>query len=195
MRHRRVSGWTTLTLTLTAPVLVAATFWALQPLDGRPDALRWVLLADMIYILFVMALVIGRIARTVAARRAQSAGSRLHMRLTASFAIVAMVPAVLVALFAMLTVNFALEGWFSNRISSAIAASQAAALAYKSEQTSGLVVDTRRLAWALTFRRRSNYMDDGELRVVLGTLEQQLQRPVKEIFIINNLGELRVRGP
>ena len=46
-----------------------------------------------------------RVGRMVAARRARSAGSRLHLRLTGVFAVLALIPTVLVAIFATLTVN------------------------------------------------------------------------------------------
>ncbi len=94
-------------LVILGPLLALATFLALGPLNqgaGSP-ALRLVLLADLVYVLVVAALVLARVARMIADRRAQSAGSRLHLRLTGVFALVALVPTVLVAVFAVLTVN------------------------------------------------------------------------------------------
>ncbi len=183
-------------LVVFAPVLTIATYLALQPIRGDSSLLRWVLLADLIYVLTLAALVLSRIARMVTARRARSAGSRLHLRLTAVFSIVALVPAVIVAFFAMLTVNQALEGWFSDRVSRAVAASEAAAVAYKAELERGLATDTRLIANVLNFEKRNQgRLEDGELRILLERLTPQIQRPVKEIFIVNNLGALRVRGP
>ena len=90
-------------------------------------ALRVVLLGDLVYVLVVAALVLARVARMVADRRARSAGSRLHLRLTTAFTLLALVPTVLVAIFAGLTLNVGLEGWFSERVRQVVGSSLAAA--------------------------------------------------------------------
>jgi len=129
------------------PVLVGLTF---SVLGGFVDAassrlLRFVLLADLIYVLVVAALVIQRIAQMVAARRAKSAGSRLHLRLTRVFALMALVPTVVVAVFATATVNFGIEGWFSDRVRQVVGNSLAAAQAYEQEHRDGLINDAQAL--------------------------------------------------
>ncbi len=88
-----------------APVLTGVTYLVFGPLDqgAQSPALRLVLLADMVYVLLIAALVLSGVARMIAARRQQSAGSRLHMRLTVVFALLALFPTVLVAVFAVLT--------------------------------------------------------------------------------------------
>ena len=106
-------------------MLVLATFLVLGPVEGpsSPVALRLVLLADLVYALAVATLVAMRIASMIAARRARSAGSRLHLRLTGVFALIALIPTVLVAVFAGMTINVGLEGWFSDRVSGVVGAS------------------------------------------------------------------------
>ena len=99
---------------ILGPVLVLATFLVFGPFDqgARSPALRIVLLADLVYVLLVAALVMQRVAKMIAARRSRSAGSNLHLRLTGVFTIMALIPTVTVAIFAVLTVNLGLEGWF-----------------------------------------------------------------------------------
>ena len=58
--------------------------------------------------------------RMFAARRAKSAGSRLHMRLSRVFAIVALIPTVLVAVFAVVTLSIGVEGWFSKNVQNVV---------------------------------------------------------------------------
>src|SRR5436190_1552818 len=77
----------------------------------------------------------------------------LHLRLTGVFAIVALIPTVLVAVFGVLTVNIGLEGWFSDRVRSVVGASLEAAQAYEGEQTSTLTLDAQALAHFLTQAR------------------------------------------
>ena len=116
-RLKRVRTLMTFGLVVLGPVLALATYLALGPLDkGSTDVLRLILLLDLIYILLVAALVLSQVARLIAARRAKSAGSRLHLRLTGVFALMALIPTVSVAVFAVLTINVGIEGWFSERV-------------------------------------------------------------------------------
>lgn len=62
-------------------------------------------------------------------------------------------PTVLVALFAGLTLNIGLEGWFSGQVQSVVASSLSAAEAYQEEHRRDLTNDAKLLAGALTRRR------------------------------------------
>ena len=135
-RMRRLRNFATLGLVLLGPLLALTTFLILGPFEQGAStiSLRLIVLADLVYVLVVAALVLAQIARLVAARRAKSAGSRLHLRLTAAFAVLALLPTVTVAIFAGLTLNVGLEGWFSDRVSRVVGNSLAAAEAYEREQ-------------------------------------------------------------
>jgi len=196
-RQRRVQNAATLGLVLLGPVLALATFLVLGPLDQGAGAwsLRLVLLADLVYVLAVAALVFQRVARMVAARRAHSAGSRLHLRLTFVFAIMALLPTITVAVFAGLTVNIGLEGWFSDRVRSVLGSSLAAAEAYEEEHREDLATDARALADFLDAAAEARVlMSDGGLRVLLGQAQGQIQRGLREAFVIDGAGEIRARG-
>ena len=109
---RRFQAVGTMTLFVLGPLLALATFVLIGgPFSvGAENALlRFVLLFDLVYVLVVAALVINRIFRIIVARRAKSAGSRLHLRLAGVFSVVALTPTILVAIFAMLTINMGLE--------------------------------------------------------------------------------------
>ena len=187
----------TLGLVVLGPVLTAVTLLALGPLKqgAASTGLRLILLADLIYVLVVAALVIARIARMVADRRSHSAGSRLHLRLTGIFALVALVPTVLVAVFAVLTVNIGLEGWFSDRVRNVVGASMAAAEAYESEHRRDLIKDTETLASALNAARVSTFfMRDEDARPVLTKGQAGIQRGLREVYLIDGAGQLMTRG-
>ncbi|MCC5987697.1 MAG: PAS domain-containing sensor histidine kinase [Pararhodobacter sp.] len=195
--RRRLQTIGTLALVALAPVLVLATAAVLGPLTVTPTGpwLRLVLLADLIYILLVAALVMARIARMIAARRSRSAGSRLHMRLSALFAVIALVPTVMVAVFAVITINIGLEGWFSDRVRNVVGTSLAAAEAYQAEQAENLVEDGQYVAWLLDSRLRANpFLSEGELRQLLSEAQAGVQRGLRVAFIIDGDGTLRLRG-
>jgi two-component system, NtrC family, nitrogen regulation sensor histidine kinase NtrY len=187
----------TLGLVFLGPVLAVATFLIMGPLAAATvsPALRLILLADMVYMLVVAALVLYRVAKMVAARRARSAGSRLHLRLTGLFALVALLPTVLVAVFATVTVNMGLEGWFSDRVRSALGHSLEAAYAYEEEHREGLSSDAGALAGFLNLNRRATpFLTDGDLRQLLSQGQQAIQRGLREAFVIDGTGEIRARG-
>ena len=195
-RTRRAQNAGTLGLVVLGPVLALATLMALGPLGERSgNALRLILLADMVYILVVATLVLGQIGRLIAARRAKSAGSRLHLRLIGVFALLALIPTVTVAIFAGLTVNMGLEGWFSERVSRVVSSSLAAAQAYETEQREDLVEDASALGAFLDGTRRATvFMSDAELRQVLTKAQPQIQRGLREAYVIDGTGEIRARG-
>jgi len=196
-RMRRVQNAATLGVVILGPVLALATFMVLGPLDRTSSglSLRLVLLADLVYILLVAALVFARIASMIAARRAKSAGSRLHLRLTGVFAIIALIPTVTVAVFAGLTINIGLEGWFSDRVRGVVGASLSAAEAYQEDQRRDLSEDANALARYLNAARtRSVFVSDAELRQLLGQGQGQIQRGLREAYVIDGTGDIRTRG-
>ncbi|MEO0694191.1 MAG: HAMP domain-containing protein, partial [Pseudomonadota bacterium] len=194
---RRFQNVATLGLVILGPILALATFMVLGPLDqgASTPTLRLVLLADLVYVLVVATLVLGTIARMIAARRAKSAGSRLHLRLTGVFALIALIPTVTVAVFAGLTVNVGLEGWFSERVRQVVGASIAAAEAYQDTQRRDLIADTEALAQYLEVARQADFfVTDGELRQLVGQGQAQVQRGLREAYVIDGSGEIRARG-
>ena len=101
----------------------------------------------------------------------------------------------LVAVFAGLTINVGLEGWFSDRVRNVVGSSLAAAEAYETEQRQDLVDDALGLAGYLTAARKLQpLLQDGELRQLLTQGQAQIQRGLREAFIVNGAGELRLRG-
>ena len=196
-RKRSVQNAATLGLVLLGPILVALTFIVLGPLDqGAADnSLRLVLLADFVYILVVASLVMQRVAKMVAARRARSAGSRLHLRLTGVFALLALIPTVMVAIFAVLSINMGLEGWFSDRVGNVLNSSLSAAQAYKEEHRRELTRDGEALAAYLNLKRQATpFMTDGQIREALAAVQPQIDRTLSEAFVIDSAGDFRARA-
>ncbi|QDI75707.1 ATP-binding protein [Leisingera aquaemixtae] len=196
-KTRRARNIGTIGLVLLGPVLALATFLIIGPLGqgASSRSLRLILLADLVYILTIAALVMAQIVRLFAARRSKSAGSRLHLRLIGAFGFLALIPTVIVAVFAVLTVNVGLEGWFSQRVRQVIGSSLAAAEAYQAQQKGDLSEDARALARYLDgSRTRSFFINDAELRQVLAQGQLQIQRGLREAYILDSGGQIRARG-
>ncbi len=196
-KKRRFRNLSTLGLVVLGPFLAVVTYLGFGPFDLDPTSkgIRFILLADLVYVLVIAGLVFMTIARLIVKRREAAAGSRLHLRLTGVFTLLALVPTVLVAIFAVVTLNFGLEGWFSDRVRNVVGSSLAAAQAYEGEQRNTLAEDTRRLAGYLSVARQANVnIDDRSLPEVLTQAQQQVQRGLKEAFIIDGTGQLKARG-
>ncbi len=196
-KTRRLRTFSAFGLIALGPVLAVATFLVLGPFaqGATSQSLRLILLTDILYIIIVAGLVLAGIMRMIAARRTESAGSRLHLRLTGVFAFIALSPTVLVAVFAMLTLNMGLEGWFSDRVRLVVGNSRAAAEAYKGESRDGLVQDARAIASFLSVERQRQFLlTEGELSQLLIQSQNRIQRGLSEAFVLNTDGEIRVRG-
>ncbi len=196
-RQRHVRSSFTMGLVVLAPVLALLTYIVVGPLGkgASSTSLRLVLLLDFIYVLIVAALVMRQVARMVSARRAKSAGSQLSLRLTGVFALSALVPIVLVAVFSVTLISIALDGLFSEPVGNVLRTSLTTAQAYEEEHRQELTRDGRGLAAYLNRERRANlFMDDGEVRRALGDVQAQVERGLTEAFVIDGLGTITARG-
>ena len=187
----------TLGLVFLGPVLAVATFLALGAFNqnAASPVLRLILLADLIYVLVIAALVLARVMRLIADRRSKSAGSRLHLRLSGVFMLIALIPTVLVAVFAVLSINIGLEGWFSDRVRSVVGSSLSAAQAYEAVQRDDLAADVVTLAGYLNdAKRKSTFLRDDQLRPLLSQAQAVIQRGLKEAYLVDGTGDLKTRG-
>ncbi len=194
---RAVRNATTLALVILGPVLVVASFVFFGAFDrpGDPQLLRYIVLADLVYTLVIGALVSRQVVRIIAARRRRSAGSRLHLRLTGVFTLTALIPTVLVAVFAAITLNFGLEGWFSDRVRLVVNNSLTAAQAYEEEHRKNIESDAELLANYLDAqKRRLQLLTIGDLREYLNRGQVQMQRALSEAYVIDVDGGLIARG-
>ncbi len=137
-------------LGLVSGVLTYLVLSNLTPLRPSP-VIIWSLLSTNIFIVTGLVFIIGwQIIALRRARRAKRAGARLHSRLVTLFAVIASVPAILVALFATVTLDRGLDSWFSNRTKAIINNTTAVATAYLSEHREGLRRDVLMMARDLT---------------------------------------------
>ena len=195
--RRQIQNLITLSLVFIGPILAAFTVLTLGPLNQNINStvLRLILLADLFYILLVAALVLRRVMRIMAERRLEFAGSRLHLRLSGVFAFLALMPTILVAIFAVFTVNFGLEGWFSERVRNVVGSSLAAAQAYEDEHRKDLTEDALSFAYYINSIKTKNFLlSNDELRPALTVGQTNIQRGLKEAYLIDGTGLLHTRG-
>ena len=125
----------------TYAILSGLTPWA--PSRGGLIAL---LLVNLTLGLSLGALIAWRLVRLWAERKSGRAGARLHVRLVAWFGTIAVVPAILIAIFAAVTLNLGLEAWFSGRVKDALGSAVNVAQHYVKEHERGIIGDAYDIA-------------------------------------------------
>jgi two-component system nitrogen regulation sensor histidine kinase NtrY len=125
----------------TYAILSGLTPWA--PSRGGLIAL---LLVNLTLGLSLGALIAWRLVRLWAERKSGRAGARLHVRLVAWFGTIAVVPAILIAIFAAVTLNLGLEAWFSGRVKDALGSAVNVAQHYVKEHERGIIGDAYEIA-------------------------------------------------
>ena len=186
-----------ISLIILGPLLAIATYLFLGPFNvaGQSIWLRFFLLLDLVYVLLIVGIVLVRILYVLSQRRSRLAGSKLHFRLAGVFTTMSLLPTITVAVFATVSINLGLEAWFSERVQSVVGTSLSAARAYADEQESALVEDLRTVAVDLqNFRKNKFFIEEDELRNELASRQLDLQRGLKEAFILNGLGNIKLRG-
>jgi two-component system nitrogen regulation sensor histidine kinase NtrY len=104
------------------------------------------LLVNLTLVLSLGALIAWRLTRLWAERKSGSAGARLHVRLVTMFSLIAVIPAVFVAVFAVFTLNLGIEQWFAPRVKGAIENSIAVAERYVKEHENSITADALSIA-------------------------------------------------
>ncbi len=121
---------------LASVVAAIGSFWIMtgaSPIEPTPDVWTAVWVTNGVLVILVIALVLTEIIVMVQSRIRQHSGARLRSRLVTLFAVVATVPALLIAAFAALTLNQGLDQWFSERTRDIIDNSRQVARAYMLE--------------------------------------------------------------
>ncbi len=151
-------------LMLAGGALVAATIslfilLGLTPIKPEPNVVIASATINALFVVGLMFLIGREILRLLRARSRGRAAARLHVRIVALFSIVAITPAVLVAIFASITLDVGLDRWFSIRTQSIVSSSLNVAQAYVLENASYLQGQTVSMANDLERNRQLYSLD------------------------------------
>ncbi|WP_156322712.1 PAS domain-containing sensor histidine kinase [Rhizobium sp. AAP116] len=149
-----LAGGALLCASLTLPILLGLT--AIEPTS---EVLIASAVINSLFIVGLMFLIGREVMRLFKARNRGRAAARLHVRIVALFSIIAITPAILVAIFASITLNVGLDRWFSIRTQSIVSSSMNVAQAYMLESASYLQGQTISMANDLERNRALFYLD------------------------------------
>ena len=136
----------TLVLAAVALCLGIATFAVLASGLQRPNQVFALVLANLVVVLLLVALLAVRITRVWMERRRAAAGARLHVRLVLLFSVVAVTPAIVVAVFSTVFFNLGIQAWFAEPVRTALQQSQSVARGYADEHRNNIRADALSMA-------------------------------------------------
>ena len=104
------------------------------------------LLVNLTLVLSLATAIGWRIARLIATRRTGRAGAKLHVRLVTWFSAIAVVPVILVAIFAAVTLNLGLDQMFSGRVKQALDSAENVAHRFIVAEARGITLSAGEIA-------------------------------------------------
>ncbi|GIL03387.1 MAG: PAS domain-containing sensor histidine kinase [Alphaproteobacteria bacterium] len=140
--------------TVTFLILIGLT-----PLEPNDRVILSALTINSVLALILVFLIGREIWIIVQARRKGRAAARLHVRIIGLFALVAAVPAILVAIVASITLDLGLDRWFELRTKQIVASSVNVARAYMDESRRVLTGNTISMAADLDRARQIYSLD------------------------------------
>jgi len=160
--------------------------------DARTAASQFVLfilLANLVLIGGLAAVIGGRVLRLT--RNRNDPGSRLHLRFVTLFSLVAVVPAVLIALVFGVLVNRGVDQWFSTNVRSAVENGAEIGRAYVADVGAGLEVDLETMSTELG-GVRSLFDNRIQFSRALAQIGDFFGYPA--LYILNSDGEVLASG-
>ncbi|ABS64735.1 multi-sensor signal transduction histidine kinase [Parvibaculum lavamentivorans DS-1] len=184
---------TTLSVGLVVAAICLGSFTymlltGLTPFSPTRPVLISLLLANLTVVLILFALIFWRMIRIILARVSGTAGAKLHSRLVTMFAIVAVMPAIIVAVFAAVTLNRGLDTWFGERAQLIISNAETVAEAYLNEHRQVLRGDT--LAMATDIQREAELLTTDPAifqRLITG---QMRLRSLQAAYVVKSDGRI-----
>jgi len=148
-RRRRLPftlGLITMVLSLCSGLATYVILTGLTPIVPTHAVVVGALLINLILVLAMVGIIAWQVTGLWLDRRRHVAGAQLHVRIVSLFSVIAVVPAILLAVFASVSLDRGLDHWFSDRTKSIIQNSIDVATAYLQEHGQVIRADTLGMA-------------------------------------------------
>ena len=167
-------------------VLTYLTITGLAPYNPTPAAMVVLIVVDLSLVLALAGLIAWRLTQLWTERKSGAAGSKLHLRLVAMFSAIAVIPAILVAIFAAVSLNLGIEAWFSERVQTALDNSVSVADAYVEEHKQVIRGDILAMAFDLD---RAGPLVQGDQKRIVEILETEAKiRALPGVYVVDSSG-------
>ncbi|MBK5196869.1 MAG: PAS domain-containing sensor histidine kinase [Methyloceanibacter sp.] len=139
-------GLITMVLSLCSGLATYVILTGLTPIVPTHLVVVGVLLINLVLVLAMVMIIAWQVTGLWLARRRQVAGAQLHVHIVSLFSVIAVMPAILLAVFASVSLDRGLDHWFSVRTKSIIQNSIDVATAYLQEHGQIIRADTLAMA-------------------------------------------------
>ncbi|MGD9377420.1 MAG: PAS domain-containing sensor histidine kinase, partial [Methyloceanibacter sp.] len=135
-------GLIIMVLSLCAGLATYLVLTGLTPIVPTQDVVVTTLLINAVLVVAMIALIAWQVTGLWLAKRRHEAGAQLHVRIVSLFSVIAVVPAIALAIFASISLDRGLDHWFSQRTKDIIQNSIDVATAYLQEHGQVIRADT-----------------------------------------------------
>lgn len=203
-------------LALCLGVMIALTTYAtlrefssfdLNNIASRHSYLMRLLFIDIGLIFILACIIFYRLWQIYLNMKKKQPGFIIRYKLTMLFGVLAALPAVAIAILAGIYIHTSLQGWFNERISTAINESSAVAQAYLEEHQRTILGDAASLSQTMEAqlersyqRRRSTFMNASEIKnaiandINLALSNQSADKKITEAVVVDDSGDVIFRS-
>ncbi|MEM6461643.1 MAG: PAS domain-containing sensor histidine kinase [Pseudomonadota bacterium] len=177
---------------LLSAIVSFVVLMGLTPIAPRNNVILTAVIVNLVFVAALCALIGREVANILAARRKGRAASRLHVRIIGLFSVVAILPAILVAIVASITLDIGLDRWFSLRTKEIVNSSLSVARSYVNENARYLQGQTVSMANDLDSARTLYSLDRTGFNVLV--TRQAIGRGLLAASLVREDGSTIVRA-
>ncbi len=180
------AGLAVVVLSVCSSLLTYLVLTGLTPITPTNDVVITVWLINGVLISIMIAIIAWQLFGLWRARRQEVAGARLHVRIVSLFSVVALFPAILLAIFASISLDRGLDQWFSDRTKTIVRDSVDVANAYLEEH--GKTVRADALGMARELENAAQLLRDNPEAFQRYAAALALERRLPFAFMIDSEG-------
>ncbi len=167
------------------------TFYLMLPnnnLVKDPVRLQYFLLADVIFVILLISIIIRQIVLILVRRKKSYDESRLYIKFVNLFAAMALGPAIGLVIITSLFFNLELRTWYGDAVRDAVVNSNIVAKNYENEIQAELISDTQLITREILQSSKDNEVNINNIQKVLGEFINL--RTITSIYIFGNDGNV-----
>ena len=191
LRFVHISKFSFYFLLILIALSFSITFYLLLPnneLVKDPQKLQFLLLADVIFVLILLSIIIRQVLLVLIYRKKNFNESKLYIKFVNLFTAMALGPAIGVVIITSLFFNLELRTWYGGAVREAVVNSNIVARDYENEIQAEIISDTQLILREIVKVSRNN-------EVQINSIERALNefinlRTISNIYIFNRRGEV-----
>jgi two-component system nitrogen regulation sensor histidine kinase NtrY len=164
--------------------------WSSQVLAEKVTT--YLLTTDVAITVALASIVVRRLFMLYLSRRRGQTGAKLHARLVMLFALIAVIPTLVVSIFSTAFLNRGLDSWFSQRIQDAVGSSVIMVDSYRAEEVSQIRREAGEIVRVI---QESGVVEAGDQAGLNEIINREIwNRNLTQALVITRLGKVQAGG-